>query len=77
METHTLIPALRRQRQVDLCEFKTSLVYRTSVKIATVTQKYPVFKNRKKKSKETPGTSVPGIICSQLIFHLCLKSWLN
>ena len=37
---HTpLIPALGRQRQVDSCEFKTSLVYRTSSKITeTVTQ---------------------------------------
>jgi hypothetical protein len=31
-----LIPALRRQRQVGLCEFETSLVYRVSSKIARV-----------------------------------------
>jgi hypothetical protein len=30
----TLIPALRRQRQVDLCEFKASLVYIVSSRIA-------------------------------------------
>ena len=33
-----LIPALRRQRQVNLCEFKASLVYRASFRTArTVT----------------------------------------
>ena len=26
-----LIPALRRQRQVDLCEFKANLVYKLSI----------------------------------------------
>ena len=30
----SLILVLRRQRQVDLCEFKTSLVYRTNSRIA-------------------------------------------
>jgi hypothetical protein len=30
-------PSLRRQRQTDLCEFKTSLVYRMSSKIARAT----------------------------------------
>jgi hypothetical protein len=29
-----LMPALRRQKQVDLCEFKASLVYRESSRIA-------------------------------------------
>jgi hypothetical protein len=29
-----LIPALRRQRQVDLCEFKATLVYTLSFRIA-------------------------------------------
>jgi hypothetical protein len=33
----TLIPALGRQRQVDLWEFKASLVYRTSPRIARAT----------------------------------------
>ena len=38
-----LIPALGRQRQVDLCEFKASLVYRESSRTArTVTQRNPV-----------------------------------
>jgi hypothetical protein len=33
-----LIPALRRQRQVDLCEFENSLDYRSSVRTARATQ---------------------------------------
>jgi hypothetical protein len=32
-----LIPALRRQRQADLCEFKACLVYITSSRIAKAT----------------------------------------
>lgn len=38
-----LIPALRRRRQASLCEFETSLVYRTSSKIAGATRRNPVF----------------------------------
>jgi hypothetical protein len=34
-----LVPALRRQRQVDLCEFKVNLVYRGSSKITRHTEK--------------------------------------
>jgi hypothetical protein len=34
-----LIPALGRQRQVDLCEFQAYLLYRVSSKIARATQK--------------------------------------
>jgi hypothetical protein len=33
----TLIPALKRQWQMDLCEFKTSLVYRASFRTARAT----------------------------------------
>ena len=32
-------PAFRRQRQVDLCEFEASLVYRASSRTAKATQK--------------------------------------
>ena len=40
-----LIPALGRERQVDLCEFEASLIYRVSSRTArTVTQR----KTRKK-----------------------------
>jgi hypothetical protein len=33
-----LIPALRMQRQADLCEFKVSLVYRSSSRTVMATQ---------------------------------------
>jgi hypothetical protein len=33
-----IIPALRSQRKADLCEFKTSLVYRMSSKTAKAAQ---------------------------------------
>jgi hypothetical protein len=39
-----LIPALRRQRQVDLSEFKANLVYRASSKTAKATQRNPASK---------------------------------
>ena len=42
MVAHTLIPALERQRQVDLCEFMASLVYRASFRTARATQRNPV-----------------------------------
>ena len=42
-----LIPALRWQRQVDLCEFEASLVYRPSSRTdSKATQRYPVSKNQ-------------------------------
>ena len=37
-----LISALRRQRQVDLIEFKASLVYRVSSRTARATQRNSV-----------------------------------
>ena len=47
-----LIPALVRQRQVDLCEFKASLVYRANSKtVRAVTQKNPISKKTKNKKK--------------------------
>jgi hypothetical protein len=39
----SLIPALRRQRQVVLCEFEASLVYRKTV---NATKKNPVSKSK-------------------------------
>ena len=49
----TLIPALGRwrQRQVDLCEFKASLVYRVSSKTVRATQRNPVSENKTNKQK--------------------------
>ena len=42
-----MIPALRKQRQEDLCEFEASLVYRVSSMTArAVTQRNPVSKKQ-------------------------------
>ena len=43
-----LIPALRRQRHVYLCEFKASLVYRASSRRAKATERNFVSKNNNK-----------------------------
>ena len=45
-----LLPAIRRQKQMDLFEFETSLVYRVSSKTARTTQRNPVSKNNKTKT---------------------------
>ena len=48
-EPHTpLILALGRQRQADLYEFETSLVYKASSRIARATQRNSVSKNKTK-----------------------------
>lgn len=44
-----LVPALRKQRQVDLCEFEASLVYKVSSRTAKATQRHPVLEKRKEK----------------------------
>ena len=55
-----LIPEIRRQRQIDLCEFEASLVYKSTPRIArTVTQRNPVLKKQTtKKVKQNPVFSV-------------------
>jgi hypothetical protein len=40
-----LIPALRRQKQADLCEFKTTMDYEASSRTVRATQRNPVLKN--------------------------------
>ena len=42
-----LKPTLRRQKQVDLCEFKVSLLYRGSSRTARAIQRSPVSKINK------------------------------
>jgi hypothetical protein len=44
---HPLIPALGRQRQANICEFKASLVYRASIRIARATPRNSVLKNER------------------------------
>ena len=47
----SLIPALGKQRQVDLCEFEASLVYRASSRtVRAVTQRNPVSENKQKQN---------------------------
>ena len=50
-------PALRRQRQVDLCEFEASLVYRVSSRTAEVTQRKPISE----KPPSSPSPLLPPI----------------
>jgi hypothetical protein len=47
-----LIPALGRQRQVDLCELEASLVYRVSSRTASAIQRNPVMKKQNKTKKQ-------------------------
>ena len=47
-----LIPALRRQGQVDLCEFKSSLVYIVNSRTARTT--YVNLVSKKQKTKNNP-----------------------
>jgi hypothetical protein len=54
---HTLTPTLRMQRQLGLCEFEASLVYRVSSRTASTTQRNPVSK--KKKRPKTTADLVP------------------
>ena len=46
-----LIPAFGRQRQVDVCEFKASLVYRVSSRTTRATWRNPVLKNKQTNKK--------------------------
>ena len=55
----SLIPALRRQRQADLCEFEVSLVYGVSSRTAGATQRNPVLKKIKNKFKKCDGIRSP------------------
>jgi hypothetical protein len=49
---YTFNPALRKQRQTDLCEFKASLVYTGSSKAGCYIQRNPILKKKEKKRKE-------------------------
>jgi hypothetical protein len=46
MVVHTFNLSTQRQRQVDLCEFETSLVNRVSSRAIRATQRNPVSKNQ-------------------------------
>ena len=49
MVAHAFNSSTRRERQVDLCEFKASLVYRASSRTARATQRNPLSKYQRKK----------------------------
>jgi hypothetical protein len=52
-----LSPALRRQKQGDLCEFEAVLVYRTSFRtIRDVTQRKPASKNQNLAKQKRPAS---------------------
>ena len=61
-----LISALRRQRQVDLCEFKASLVYKA-------TQRSPVLKTGKREKRKGGA----GKMAQQLRVSAALQRVLN
>lgn len=57
MMVHLFIPTLERYRQVDICEFETSLVNKTSFRtVMAVIQKNPVSKRKRKKKGCLTGT---------------------
>lgn len=50
-----------RQRQVDVCEFKASLLYRASSWIVRATQRYPVWrKNKTQQNKNSKNPKLDG-----------------
>jgi hypothetical protein len=55
----SLIPVLRKQRQVDLCEFDASLPYRVSSRTARVIQRNPVSNPYTYKKKKKDWVSIP------------------
>ena len=52
-----MILALRRQRQVDLCEFKASLVYRVSSMTEPKLIMSPCLKKKKKKKNRNKSSN--------------------
>ena len=50
-----MLVALRRQRQVRLCEFETSLVYRMSSKTGSKATEKPCVKKERKKERRKEG----------------------
>ena len=53
-----LIPALSRQRQEDLCEFKANLVYTVSSRTARTTQRNLVLKKQNNKMPKEEKTVI-------------------
>jgi hypothetical protein len=53
-------PSIRSQRQVELCTFEASLIYRTSSRIARATQRNPVLKKERKGTAKQPKITPKG-----------------
>jgi hypothetical protein len=62
-----LIPALRRQRQAELCEFEGRLVYRDS---QGYTQEL-CFEKKKRKRRREEGREGGRLVFFFLLFHTC------
>ena len=68
-----MIPALRRQRQLDLSEFEPNLVYKAhSSTTRTVTQNNPVSKQTNKQ-KTGRNMCVCECMCLYLYVYVCVK----
>jgi hypothetical protein len=53
-----LVPALGRQKQVDLCDFKARLIDKVSSRAARVTQRPCLKKLKAKEIKKHPDASI-------------------
>ena len=59
-----LIPALRRQKQVNLCEFETSLIYKVSCRTGSkATLGKPVSENKTKQRETENETNKWNKLC--------------
>ena len=56
---HAFNPSNWRQRQADLCEFETSLVYRVSSKTGSKATQSPCLKNQQTKWRSWVGIVLP------------------
>lgn len=69
----SLIPAVERKRQLDLCEYETSLVYRVSSRPArAVAQRRPILQNLEKKNV-TRGVLITFVLGIILITNFSAK----
>lgn len=65
-----LILVVRRQRQEDLCEFETRLVFRVSYRISRTTQWDPVLKKQLDQTNINKQTKMTGLPESDALLHM-------
>ena len=76
MVAHTFIPRTQRQGQADYCEFKVSLVYRTSSSIAKATQRNPVSKKPTNQPENKPTMTIPReSVCYREVLCVLGEGW--